>query len=114
MRANGLLCKVLGLVPRHERIVSEILGNSFSRELTVLIGLAEVGMAIWVWTDYWPRWNARLQIFAILIMNVLEWLLVPHLLLWGKWNSLFALLFCALIFYWQFILGAQINRKQLC
>ncbi|MCB0660408.1 MAG: hypothetical protein KDC04_05710, partial [Saprospiraceae bacterium] len=41
-QANGLLCKVLNLVPRHEQIVARILGDNYSRILTILIGLSEV------------------------------------------------------------------------
>ena len=43
--ANGLFCKVLNLVPRHEQIVARILGEDYSRPLTILIGLSEVLMA---------------------------------------------------------------------
>ncbi|MEP6795220.1 MAG: DoxX-like family protein, partial [Saprospiraceae bacterium] len=39
--ANGLFCKVLNLVPRHQEIVARILGNNHSRLLTFLIGLSE-------------------------------------------------------------------------
>jgi hypothetical protein len=43
--ANGLLSKVLNLVPRHTLIVARILGPTYARPLTVAIGLAEMGMA---------------------------------------------------------------------
>jgi len=42
--ANGLFCKVLNLVPRHQQIVARILGDDYSRLLTLLIGLSEIGM----------------------------------------------------------------------
>ena len=45
---NGLFCKILNLVPRHEQIVGKILGEDYSRPLTIMIGLLEIGMAIWV------------------------------------------------------------------
>ncbi|WP_420459075.1 hypothetical protein [Neolewinella sp.] len=32
---NGLYCKVLNLVPRHQEIVAAILGPAHARELTV-------------------------------------------------------------------------------
>jgi hypothetical protein len=41
---NGLLCKVLGLVPRHAAIVARILGPSHADLLTLLIGLAARGL----------------------------------------------------------------------
>ncbi|MDH5380176.1 MAG: DoxX-like family protein, partial [Cyclobacteriaceae bacterium] len=42
---NGLFCKVLNLVPRHEQIVAQILGDNHSRLFTLIIGLLEIGMA---------------------------------------------------------------------
>ena len=99
---NGLVCKVLNMVPRHEQIVSEILGSSHSRLLTILIGLAEIVMAFWVLSNYKSRLNAVLQMLVIGVMNVLEFMLVPHLLLWGQLNILFAFFFVSLIYYNEF------------
>jgi hypothetical protein len=56
-------------------------------------------MAVWILTRITPRLNAALQIVIVLTMNALEALLVPELLLFGRWNALFALLFCLLIAY---------------
>lgn len=39
---NGLYCKILNAVPRHEAIVARILGEEYARPLTLLIGLAEL------------------------------------------------------------------------
>ena len=105
--ANGLLCKVLNLVPRHQQIVGQILGDDYSRPLTILIGLSEIGMAIWILTGLWTRLNAVTQILVIATMNVLEFVLVPDLLLWGKANSAFAFLFILLINYNEF----HLNKK---
>jgi len=35
---NGLFCKVLNLVPRHQQIVARILGSEYSRLFTIVIG----------------------------------------------------------------------------
>lgn len=95
---NGLYCKVLNGVPRHQQIVAEILGEAHAGQLTVAIGLAEIGMALWVLSGRWVRLNTVVQIAVVLIMNLLEFLLVPDLLLWGRWNLFFALLFAALVY----------------
>ncbi len=95
---NGLFCKVLNLVPRHQQIVARILGNEHSKTFTILIGLSEIGMAIWILSGIKTRLNALVQILVVAIMNVLEFILVPDLLLWGKLNSVFALLFIILIY----------------
>ncbi|RKT01992.1 DoxX-like family protein [Chryseobacterium defluvii] len=99
---NGLFCKVLNLVPRHEQIVARILGNDYSRAFTLFIGLSEVVMAIWIILGIQTKVNAIMQIIIIAAMNVLEFVLVPDLLLWGKFNSLFAFLFILLIYFNEF------------
>ena len=100
--SNGLFCKVLNLVPRHEQIVARILGNDFSRPLTVLIGLAEIVMAGWIVSGIHSRINVIAQIITVATMNLLEYLLVPDLLLWGKLNPMFAAAFILLVSYNEF------------
>lgn len=104
---NGLICKVLNLVPRHQQIVAEILGQEHSRILTILIGIAEIVMAIWVISKYKSKINATLQIAIVATMNLLEFLLVPELLMWGKLNSLFAIVFIFLVWYNEFVLPKE-------
>lgn len=94
---NGLFCKVLGWVPRHEQIVGQILGEEYAGQITVLIGLGEVVLALWVWSGWYSRCNAVLQITLVATMNVLEFFLSPELLLWGRFNSLYATLFIAMV-----------------
>jgi uncharacterized membrane protein YphA (DoxX/SURF4 family) len=107
--ANGLFCKVLNLVPRHEQIVARILGDDHSRLLTILIGLSEINMAVWILSAYKTKLNAIAQIAVVATMNTLEFILVPDLLLWGKLNSLFAFIFILVVHYNEFYL----NKKQL-
>lgn len=102
--ANGLFCKVLNLVPRHRQIVASILGSSHSTLFTTLIGVAETAMAIWVVSGYWSRVNVIMQVTIIATMNIMEFFLVPDLLLWGRFNLLFAFLFILLIIYNAFYL----------
>jgi DoxX-like family len=91
--ANGLWCKLLNGVPRHRSIVAEILGATYATPLTFAIGALEVLMAIWIISGIRPRLCVILQIVTIATMNVLEYILVPELLLFGRWNALFAALF---------------------
>ena len=104
---NGLFCKVLNLVPRHQEIVGRILGNQHSRILTLIIGLSEIAMAVWIISYLWTRVNAIMQILIIATMNSLEFFLVPDLLLWGKANAVFAFMFILLIYYNEF----HLNKK---
>ena len=101
---NGLFCKVMNLVPRHGEIVDAILPWENTRWITILIGVAEIAMAIWVVSRYRSRMNTILQILIVGVMNVLEFLLVPELLLWGRMNSLFALLFIIIVWYNEYVL----------
>ena len=109
--ANGLFCKVLNLVPRHQEIVAKILGNEHAQPLTLLIGLSEMVMAIWILSRIWSRLNAITQILVIAIMNTLEFTLAPDLLLWGKLNALFAFMFILLIYYNEFHLDKKSDQK---
>ena len=104
---NGLLCKILGLVPRHQDIVARILISEYATLLTMVIGFAEIGRAAWILSGVWPKINAVTQIMVVATMNTLETILVPDLLLWGRINAFFALLFILLIYYNEFYL----NRK---
>lgn len=106
---NGLFCKILNFVPRHEEIVARILGGDYSRLLTVLIGCSEMVMAVWVLTGIHSRFNALAQITLIASMNILEFILAPDLLLWGRFNSLFAFLFILFIYFNEF----HLNPKKL-
>lgn len=99
---NGLFCKVLNLVPRHQQIVARILGNDHARMLTIAIGISEIAMAVWILSGIKRRLNTIAQIIIIATMNTLEFILVPDLLLWGRFNALFAFLFILLIFYNEF------------
>lgn len=105
---NGLLCKVLNLVPRHEQIISRILGDQYSYPFTKIIGLSEILMSIWIFSRIRSRSNAIIQIIVIATMNIIEFILAPDLLLWGRLNSFFAFTFIIIIYYNEFIL----NKKQ--
>ena len=96
---NGLFCKILNLVPRHEQIVARILSDTYSRPLTVAIGLSEIIMAIWILSKYRPKLNTVTQIAVVIVMNIIEFMLVPDLLLWNHANILFAVLFSSIVYY---------------
>ena len=106
---NGLFCKVFNLVPRHKEIVSRILHleDNSAKNFTLLIGICEVLMAVWILSRLFHKLNAIVQILVIISMNLLEFILAPDLLLWGKLNAVFALLFIMLIYYNEFILEKE-------
>ena len=104
---NGLFCKILNLVPRHEQIVSKILGLEDGRSLTIVIGGLEVLMGIWILSRFRPKLCAWMQMIVIAVMNVIEFISVPELLLWGKFNSLFAAILIFMIYYNEFIFNKK-------
>src|SRR5258707_5612954 len=106
--ANGLFCKVLNLVPRHERIVGRILGDEHAVLLTKVIGVAEISMAIWILSGIKTHLNAAIQILIIATMNSIEFVAAPDLLLWGKVNAIFAFIFILLIYYNEFVLNKKV------
>ena len=108
---NGLVCKVLNLVPRHQQIVAEILGANYSRLLTFAIGCSEIVMAIWIVSTIKTRLNAITQIVIVAVMNLLEYLLVPHLLLWGRANAIFAFAFIMIVSFNEFFLNKKIGQQ---
>jgi hypothetical protein len=105
--ANGLFCKALNLVPRHQMIVARILGEEYSSVLTKLIGFSEILMCLWVLSRIKSRWCAITQIVIVASMNIIEFILAPDLLLFGRLNALFALVFISLIFINEFTLPTQ-------
>ena len=102
--ANGLFCKVLNLVPRHQEIVARITGSIHAGVLTRLIGLAEIAMAVWILSGFRTKLNAITQAVIIATMNSLEYMLAPDLLLWGRFNALYAFLFILVILVNEFYL----------
>ncbi len=100
---NGLYCKVLNGVPRHELIVARILGSEHAHLLTKAIGFSEIGMAVWILSRIQSRLSAVVQILLVLTMNTIEFVLAPDLLLFGQSNAVFALLFAGVVYFNEFV-----------
>lgn len=108
---NGLFCKILNLVPRHQQIVAEILGEAYAKPLTIAIGVGEMLMAIWIISRKFAQLSAITQILLIVTMNILEFILTPDLLLWGRLNIVFACCLAALVYYQGFVLEPHLERR---
>ena len=94
---NGLFCKVLNLVPRHQLIVARILGAAHATMFTKAIGIAEILMAVWVLSRIKSRLCTIVQVVIIATMNTIEFFTAPDLLLFGRVNAVIAVLFMAVI-----------------
>jgi hypothetical protein len=104
---NGLVCKTLNMVPRHQLIVGEILGTSQAEVFTKLIGLGETLVFIWIVSGVRSRLCAFFQMALVLSMNVIEFITVPGLLLFGRINIVFALIFIVVIYANEFWLNGK-------
>lgn len=109
--ANGLFCKLLNLVPRHQLIVARILGASHAPLITCAIGISEIAMAVWVLSSFRSRWCAIVQILVVAVMNAIEFFLAPDLLLFGKGNAVLALVFIAVVYCNEFVLRTPPNQS---
>ena len=101
---NGLYAKVLGFVPRHQQIVARILGSEISFVAVKIIGALEICMFIWVISRKFSRQAAVMQIIIVMTMNILEFILVPDLLLFGRTNIIIALVFVCVVYVNEFII----------
>ena len=101
---NGLYAKVLGFVPRHQEIVAKILGSEISFIAVKVIGVLEICMFVWVISRKYSPIAAVLQIVIVLIMNILEFILTPNLLLFGRLNIVIAVIFVSVVYFNEFIL----------
>ncbi|WGH75281.1 DoxX-like family protein [Tenacibaculum tangerinum] len=99
---NGFFCKILNLVPRHQEILGKIIDSNYARELTIIIGILEIVMLIWIISKYQSKLNAITQITIVMLMNIIEIILIPDALLWGKFNIVFALLFVFTVYVNEF------------
>ena len=101
---NGLFAKVLGFVPRHQEIAAKILGDGISLIAVKVIGVLEIGMFMWVISRKYSRLAAIMQITVVLTMNVLEYIIAPELLLFGRLNIVIAVFFVSVVYFNEFIL----------
>lgn len=113
---NGLFCKLLNLVPRHQMIVSRILGEDNSNLITKTIGGLEILMFIWIISNIKSLFCALSQIVIITVMNTIEFVLAPDLLLFGRLNALIAIIFILIIFFNEFFISDSDTNSgnQLC
>lgn len=66
-------------------------------------------MAVWIISKFKSKLNAIIQILVVGTMNILEFIFVPDLLLWGRFNSVFALLFIGIVYYNEFVLNKKLT-----
>lgn len=78
---HGLLCKTLGAVPRHRRIVARVVGERAAGPMTLAVGAGEIVLAVWIWSGREARLCAAAQTLMLASMNFFELRLAYDLLL---------------------------------
>jgi hypothetical protein len=104
---NGFFCKVLNLVPRHQEIVGRILGEQYSWWLTKAIGVSEILMVVWILTRIKSRFCTIFQLAIVGTMNIIEFILAPDLLFFGRMNIVFAAVFMVVIYVNEFFFATN-------
>ena len=107
---NGMYCKLLNFVPRHQAIVERIMHEEYAGLLTKMIGLFEIAMAVWVISRIYSRWCTLVQVVLIATMNLLEFFLAPDLLLFGKGNMVYATLLIGIIILNESLTKHSLNK----
>ena len=110
---NGLLCKLLNLVPRHQEIIARILGEGHADLFTKLIGVSEVLMFAWIISRIKSRLCSVVQIIIIATMNIIEFLIAPDLLLFGRLNIVLAMVLIVVIFINEFVLNKTAGQNKI-
>lgn len=88
--------------------MARILGEDIASLATYAIGVSEVLMGIWILSKLKIRFCVLSQIILVTVMNTLEFVLAPDLLLFGKINALVALLFIIMVY----LNGFKINTPK--
>jgi uncharacterized membrane protein YphA (DoxX/SURF4 family) len=97
---HGLFSKLSGGIPRHRQIVGRILGEGIADQATLVIGLLEVLLGLWIFSGFQRRTCALLQTLALISMNFLEILLAKDLLISAAGMVALNLGFIGLIWHW--------------
>ena len=102
---HGLYSKIFDGIPRHRMIVGKILGAANAGIATKIIGLLEVLLGVWAFTEWQPTGCAAVQSVAIVAMNSLEIARARELLISVIGMVLLNLGFLALVWSWALFAG---------
>jgi uncharacterized membrane protein YphA (DoxX/SURF4 family) len=79
---QGLWCKVLGGVPRHEAVIAAVpfIGSAAGHSTLIALGLLECGIGLWVLSGRWMRQAAIVQTVLLVAMNAGGLIWATHLI----------------------------------
>ncbi len=94
----AILGKLFPVTSTHQEIVARVFGESLSGPLIIFIGVGELCIAVWILSGIARRLCGWFQIIAVVTMNCIELAMASDILLWGRLNGLFALLFALVVY----------------
>lgn len=94
----AILGKLFPITPTHREIVARVFGEALSGPLIIFIGVGELCVAGWILSGIARRWCGWFQIVAVVTMNCIELSIASDILLWGRLNGFFALLFVLVVY----------------
>lgn len=94
----AILGKLFPITPTHREIVARVFGEELSGPLTIFIGIGELCVAGWILSGVARRWCGWFQIMSVVTMNCIELSIANDILLWGRLNGVFALLFVLIVY----------------
>ena len=97
---HGLYSKILGGIPRHQAIVSRVLGEEWGPVATIGIGLLEIALGLWAYIGWSRRCCAAVQTLAIIAMNSIEIARANDLLISAPGMVLLNSLFLLVVWVW--------------
>lgn len=97
---HGLYSKLLHGIPRHRQIVGRVLGESVAGPATLVLGVLEVALGVWVFSGRKRQACALTQTLAIVGMNALEILLARDLLFSPAGMVILNAAFLSLVWWW--------------
>jgi hypothetical protein len=97
---HGLYSKILHGIPRHEAIVTRILGAAWGPSATLVIGILEVLLGLWACAGWHRRACATIQTLGIVAMNSLEIARANDLLISAPGMVLLNFLFLLTVWFW--------------
>lgn len=106
---HGVYSKILEGIPRHRLIVARVLGPDVAGPITILIGIGEVLIAIWLVSGKFPRLCALFQTLVLAAMNFLEIRLANDLLLSAPGMVFLNVILLSTV--WYIALAPRLNNR---
>ncbi|MBL8020130.1 MAG: hypothetical protein JNM27_10740 [Leptospirales bacterium] len=107
---HGIYSKILEGIPRHRLIVARVLGADAAGPITILIGIGEVLIAVWLVSGKFPRLCALFQTLILASMNFLEIRLANDLLLSAPGMVFLNVILLSTV--WYIALAPRLNKRQ--